>query len=102
MKQESMKFENISSWRREALETSVRDELLATWTGLALSSWSGPRRLGGAVDKVTLGQLQTRPLKVDAGNVKKGKMKGKKLRKSKCQNTPVILQQDNQTLLNNG
>ena len=33
--------------------------------------WSRPRRPGGALDMVTLGQLQTPPLKVDAGgNVK--------------------------------
>ena len=52
---------------------------------------------------MTLGQLQTRPLKVDTrGNVKEGKLKAKKLRKAKCQNTPVILQQDNNILLNNG
>ena len=67
--------------------TSVGDELLATCTGLALSSWSGPRRLGGAVDKVTLGQLQTQHLKVDAGgNVKEENVKEKKLRKSKYSN----------------
>ena len=56
---------------------------------------SRPRSRSGHLDKVTVGQLQTLPLKVDVGgNVKQGNVK-KKLtnQKKKCWNTKHIASQ---------
>ena len=116
----------------QKLETSVTDELLATWTApwdpqeagqgdsltvagycmvSHVTAWyymvsykvlqgpvspqETPRSRSGHLDKVTVRQLQTLPLKVDVGgNVKQGNVK-KKLtnQKKKCWNTKHIASQ---------